>query len=65
MEELSGGLFQYIFELDKITEIDFEQEWRMFKAKSDIKSVVKEYYRKRELWLNKFGKEMCVKVWVK
>lgn len=34
-----------IFELDTITEADFEQEWRVFKAKSDRSSAVNEYYK--------------------
>lgn len=33
-----------IFELDTIIEADFEQEWRVFKAKSDRSSVMNEYY---------------------
>lgn len=34
-----------IFELDTITEADFEQEWRVFKAKSDRSSAMNEYYK--------------------
>lgn len=34
-----------IFELDTITETDFEQEWRVFKAKSDRSSAMNEYYK--------------------
>ena len=34
-----------IFELDTITESDFEQEWRVFKAKSDRSSAMNEYYK--------------------
>lgn len=34
-----------IFELDTITEADFEQEWRVFKAKADRSSVMNEYYK--------------------
>ena len=34
-----------IFELDTITEADFEQEWRVFKAKSDRCSAMNEYYK--------------------
>ena len=34
-----------IFELDTITEADFNQEWRVFKAKSDRSSAMNEYYK--------------------
>lgn len=34
-----------IFELDTITEADFEQEWRVFHAKSDRSSAMNEYYK--------------------
>ena len=34
-----------IFEVDTITEADFEQEWRVFKAKSDRSSAMNEYYK--------------------
>ena len=34
-----------IFELDTIIEADFEQEWRVFKAKSDRSSAMNEYYK--------------------
>lgn len=34
-----------IFELDTITEADFEQEWKVFKAKSDRSSAMNEYYK--------------------
>ena len=34
-----------IFELDTITEADFEQEWRVFRAKSDRSSAMNEYYK--------------------
>lgn len=34
-----------IFELDTITEADFKQEWRVFKAKSDRSSAMNEYYK--------------------
>ena len=34
-----------IFELDTISEEDFEQEWRVFKAKSDRSSAMNEYYK--------------------
>lgn len=34
-----------IFELDTITEADFEQEWRVFKANSDRSSAMNEYYK--------------------
>lgn len=34
-----------IFELDTITEADFEQEWRVFKARSDRSSAMNEYYK--------------------
>lgn len=34
-----------IFELDTITEVDFEQEWRVFRAKSDRSSAMNEYYK--------------------
>lgn len=34
-----------IFELDTITEADFEQEWRVFKAKSNRSSAMNEYYK--------------------
>lgn len=34
-----------IFELDTITEADFEQEWRVFKAKTDRSSAMNEYYK--------------------
>ena len=34
-----------IFEFDTITEEDFEQEWRVFKAKSDRSSAMNEYYK--------------------
>ncbi len=34
-----------IFELDSITEEDFEQEWRVFQAKSDRSSAMNEYYK--------------------
>ena len=47
----AGGFFhecqdeRNIFELDTITESDFEQEWRVFKAKSDRSSAMNEYYK--------------------
>lgn len=34
-----------IFETDTITEADFEQEWRVFKAKSDRSPAMNEYYK--------------------
>jgi type III restriction enzyme len=34
-----------IFELDNITAEDFEQEWRVFQAKSDRSSAMNEYYK--------------------
>ena len=34
-----------IFEMDTITEADFEQEWRVFKARSDRSSAMNEYYK--------------------
>jgi type III restriction enzyme len=34
-----------IFEVDTITEDDFEEEWRVFKAKSDGSSAMNEYYK--------------------
>lgn len=34
-----------IFETDTITESDFEQEWRVFKAKTDRSSAMNEYYK--------------------
>ena len=34
-----------IFEMDTITEADFEQEWRVFRAKSDRSSAMYEYYK--------------------
>ncbi len=34
-----------IFELDSISEEDFEQEWRVFQAKSDKSSAMNEYYK--------------------
>jgi type III restriction enzyme len=34
-----------IFELDSITAEDFEQEWRVFQAKSDRSSAMNEYYK--------------------
>lgn len=34
-----------IFEVDTITEEDFEQEWRVFQAKSDRSSAMNEYYK--------------------
>lgn len=34
-----------IFEADNISEEDFEQEWRVFQAKSDRSSAMNEYYK--------------------
>lgn len=34
-----------IFELDNISEEDFEEEWRVFQAKSDRSSAMNEYYK--------------------
>ena len=34
-----------IFEVDTITEADFEQEWRVFHVKSDSSSAMNEYYK--------------------
>lgn len=34
-----------IFELDTISESDFEQEWKVFQAKSDRSSAMNEYYK--------------------
>ena len=34
-----------IFELDNISQEDFEQEWRVFQAKSDRSSAMNEYYK--------------------
>ena len=34
-----------IFELDAISEEDFDQEWRVFKANSDRSSAMNEYYK--------------------
>lgn len=34
-----------IFEVDTISEEDFEQEWRVFQAKSDRSSAMNEYYK--------------------
>lgn len=34
-----------IFELDSISEEDFEREWRVFQAKSDRSSAMNEYYK--------------------
>jgi type III restriction enzyme len=45
MEETAYADKQLMIEVDTITEDDFEEEWRVFKAKSDGSSAMNEYYK--------------------
>ena len=44
-----------IFELDNISEEDFEEEWRVFQAKSDRSSAMNEYYKMDSEGENEFA----------
>lgn len=44
-----------IFELDSISEEDFEEEWRVFQAKSDRSSAMNEYYKMDSEGENEFA----------
>lgn len=47
-----------IFELDTISEEDFENEWRVFQAKSDRSSAMNEYYKMDSKGEKEFAKKL-------
>ena len=47
-----------IFELDTITEEDFDKEWRVFQANSDRKAAMNEYYKMDSMGEYEFAKRL-------